>query len=303
MDGAVSPALRGRPIRSCERRSRPYASGMSDIEIASSRRGTGAPLVVIRQLDRAGWTPVIELLHGREVITVDLPGFGDSPPLPGGTTPTVQALAAAVASWLPSVGLARPAVVGNSLGGAVALELARNGAAGSVVALSPIGLWASLGAAYALGSLRMARMMAEALGQRTALVAGSPVGRTLAFWQLVARPWRLTPEAAEDALRDLARSPGFKATRRAARTYRLAGFTPAVPVTVAWGALDLLTPRHQARRAVRLLPGAQHVQLPRCGHSPMSDDPGRIADLALSAATGRGEGGTTPHSRPMGNIQ
>ncbi|GGQ58147.1 alpha/beta hydrolase family protein [Streptomyces flaveolus] len=259
---------------------------MSDLQLASSRRGTGAPLVVIRQLDREGWTPVIDLLaREREVVTVDLPGFGDSPPLPG-TRPTVQALATEVARWFPTAGLTRPPVVGNSLGGAVALELARAGAVSSAAALSPIGLWNGPGAAYALGSLRIARTMATALGDHTARVTRSPIGRTLTFWQLVARPWHMRAETADGAMRDLAGSPGFAATRRAARTYRLSGFTPSVPVTVAWGTRDLLTPVHQANRAARLLPTARHVRLRGCGHSPMSDDPDRIARLLLSTSTG-----------------
>jgi pimeloyl-ACP methyl ester carboxylesterase len=260
----------------------PYDQNMPEIQLASSRRGTGSPLVVIRQLDREGWAPVIDLLaQEREVVAVDLPGFGDSPPLPG-TRPTVQALATEVALWFSTVGLTRPPVVGNSLGGAVALELARTGAVASAVALSPIGLWTGPGAAYALGSLRFARTMVQTLGPRTARLTRSPLGRTLAFWQLAARPWQMTAEAADGALRNLVRSPGFEATRRAARTYRLTGFTPSVPVTVAWGTRDLLTPRHQAHRAAQLLPAARHVRLRGCGHSPMSDNPGRIAHLLTS---------------------
>ncbi|MEV5491671.1 alpha/beta fold hydrolase [Streptomyces bobili] len=258
---------------------------MSNIQLVSSRRGSGPVLVVIRQLDREGWAPVIDLLaREREVVAVDLPGFGDSPPLPDGATPTVDALAGEVARWFSTVGFTRPPVVGNSLGGAVALELARTGAVSNAVALSPIGLWSSPEAAYALGSLRVARMMAERLGGRTARVTGNPFGRTLAFWQLVARPRQMTAQAADGALRNLARSPGFEATRRAARSYRLRGFAPGVPVTVAWGTRDLLTPLHQARRAARLLPGARHLRLHGCGHSPMSDDPGRVAHLLLSAS-------------------
>ncbi|MFI1286523.1 alpha/beta fold hydrolase [Streptomyces sp. NPDC020858] len=259
---------------------------MSNIQLVSSRRGSGLALVVIRQLDREGWAPVIDLLaREREVVAVDLPGFGDSPPLPDGTTPTVHALAAEVARWFSTAGLTRPPVAGNSLGGAVALELARTGAVSNAVALSPIGLWTGPEAAYALGSLRVARMMAESLGGRTARVTGNPLGRTLAFWQLVARPWQMTPAAADGALRNLARSPGFEATRRAAHNYRLRGFAPGVPVTVAWGTRDLLTPLHQARRATRLLPGARHLRLPGCGHPPMSDNPGRVAHLLLSASS------------------
>ncbi|MFD9045054.1 alpha/beta fold hydrolase [Streptomyces bottropensis] len=186
-------------------------------------------------------------------------------------------MAGEVARWFSTVGLTRPPVVGNSLGGAVALELARTGAVSNAVALSPIGLWTSPEAAYVLGSLRLARMMAESLGERTARVTGHPLGRTLAFWQLVARPRQMTAQAADGALRNLARSPGFEATRRTAHHYRLRGFTPGVPVTVAWGTRDLLTPLHQARRTTRLLPRARHLRLHGCGYSPMSDDPARVA--------------------------
>ncbi|MEU9592156.1 alpha/beta fold hydrolase [Streptomyces sp. NPDC048219] len=262
---------------------------MSHLELASRRLGSGPPLLVVLQLDRDGWTPVLErLAREHEVVAVDVPGFGASPPLPEGTTPTVEALAAAVAGWLPGAGLARPPVAGNSLGGAVALELARGGAVGSAVALSPIGLWTRPEATYALGSLRVAHAMARACAGHPDRIAGHPVGRTVAFWQLAARPWRIPEAAAAGALRNLARSPGFEPTRRAAHAYRLRAFTPSVPVpvTVGWGTRDLMTPPHQALRAARLLPGARHVSLKGCGHSPMSDDPEQVARVVLDAING-----------------
>lgn len=267
----------------------PYDADMPDMTLASRRLGSGPPLVVVLQLDRDGWMPVLErLAHEREVVAVDLPGFGDSPPLPDGTTPTVEALAAAVAEWLPGAGLTRPPVAGNSLGAAVALELARSGAAGSAVALSPVGLWTRPEAAYALGSLRVAHAMARACAERPGRIADHSIGRTLAFWQLTARPWRIPAAAAAGALRNLARSPGFEPTRRAAGAYRLRAFTPEVPVpvTVAWGTRDLMTPPHQALRAARLLPGARHVALRGCGHSPMSDDPEQVTRAVLDATGG-----------------
>ncbi len=58
----------------------------------------------------------------RDVIAVDLPGFGESTPLNGSGPPTPAALAAAVAAALPDEPYH---VAGNSLGGWVALELAR----------------------------------------------------------------------------------------------------------------------------------------------------------------------------------
>lgn len=82
--------------------------------------------MVLRQLEKPLWDPIIERLVGeREVVAVDLPGMGASPPLRNAETPSVEALARAVAAGFRSEGLRRPHVTGNSLGGAVALELAR----------------------------------------------------------------------------------------------------------------------------------------------------------------------------------
>ena len=72
--------------------------------------------------DHHVWDPVVgHLTDQREVIAVDLPGFGESPPL-GNQVPTPRALAAAVAESLRALGIDRPHVPGNSLGGWVALS-------------------------------------------------------------------------------------------------------------------------------------------------------------------------------------
>jgi pimeloyl-ACP methyl ester carboxylesterase len=84
------------------------------------------------------WEPVIAALSDHfDVIAVDLPGFGGSPPLPGTVTPTPAALAAAIADALDTTGVRRPHVVGNSLGGWIALELAALRPLASLTLLSP----------------------------------------------------------------------------------------------------------------------------------------------------------------------
>ncbi|MGH3322118.1 MAG: alpha/beta fold hydrolase [Streptosporangiaceae bacterium] len=84
------------------------------------------------------------------------------------------------------------------------------------------------------------------------------------------------------ALQAFATSPGLPATLPRTRDYRFpADPQPKAPVTVAWGTRDLLLVPRQARRARALLPHANHVWLPGCGHVPMSDDPARTADLLL----------------------
>jgi pimeloyl-ACP methyl ester carboxylesterase len=95
--------------------------------LASNRTGAGSPMVLLHPLgsDRGVWDPVVPALaEDFDVLAVDLPGFGDSPPLPADVEPSPAALAQAVAGLLDELGIERPAVVGNSVGGWVALELA-----------------------------------------------------------------------------------------------------------------------------------------------------------------------------------
>ncbi len=77
----------------------------------------------------------------RDVIAIDLPGFGESDPLPGGTRHSALEMGRAVAAHLDSLGVERPHLVGNSLGAWTALEMAADGDAASVCCISPAGLW------------------------------------------------------------------------------------------------------------------------------------------------------------------
>src|SRR3954470_3794679 len=101
-------------------RERP-AGGARRLRLGYDRLGSGPPLVLLHSLgtDRCVWHPVLEpLARERDVIAVDLPGFGESDPLPAGKPPAPAVLAAAVASFVAGLGVAQPPhVAGNSLGG------------------------------------------------------------------------------------------------------------------------------------------------------------------------------------------
>ncbi len=77
----------------------------------------------------------------RDVVAVDLPGFGRSRPLADGVAATAANLGAALIGFCERIGLPRPQIAGNSLGAWVALEMAKEGAASSVCGISPAGLW------------------------------------------------------------------------------------------------------------------------------------------------------------------
>jgi pimeloyl-ACP methyl ester carboxylesterase len=255
--------------------------------LAFDRTGTGAPLVLLHALglSRASWDPVVPMLAEQfDVLAVDLPGFGESPSLPVGVEPSPGALAAAVAAFLDDLGVERPAVVGNSVGGWVALELAARRSVASLTLLSPAGLWPGRTPRYCRVSLRASRWLCRHAGGLLSRAVDHRWGRLLALGQTHGRPLRMSPARARETIRELGTAPGFDATF-AATVPRHAVAPPglAASVTVTFGSRDLLLPPWQARHVELLPPGTAVRTLPGCGHIPMSDDPA-VAALILSSA-------------------
>jgi pimeloyl-ACP methyl ester carboxylesterase len=257
------------------------------VPLSHHRAGAGEPLLLLHGIGSHWhvWTPILPLLEPqREVVAIDLPGFGDSPVLPAGEAPDPPALAGAVMAFLDELGWETPHVAGNSLGGWVALELAKRGRARSVCALSPAGWWNRRERAFATLSLRNARSSAQRLAPSIDRITSSPVLRRVALAQMAARPERMPPEDAARALRNLAESPGWDATLAAmGATHFMGADAVRGPVTIAWSEKDRLLLPRQARRARRALPRARHIPLVGCGHVPSWDDPAQVAAAILSS--------------------
>src|SRR5437763_386393 len=108
--------------------------------VAFERRGAGEPLLLVHGtgLSRQVWDPVVGTLsERRELLLVDLPGHGHSPPPAPQVEPTPIGYARALAALLDELQLEMVDVAGNSVGGWTALELAKLGRARAVVALAP----------------------------------------------------------------------------------------------------------------------------------------------------------------------
>src|SRR4051812_22024434 len=102
------------------------------------------PLVLIHGFSgTAGiWEPILPALREHHDVTaVTLLGHCGGEPFPAGVQPSLAAAAHGVERDMDAAGLERAHIVGNSLGGWLALELAHRGRALSVVALSPAGGW------------------------------------------------------------------------------------------------------------------------------------------------------------------
>ncbi len=254
------------------------------------RLGTGEPLVLIHGIGSRWqiWEPVFgRLASERDLVALDLPGFGASPPPPPGTPPGVFSLTRLVGEFLDEQRLGRPHVAGNSLGGWIALELAKQGRVRSATALSPAGFFSDGEARYGRISLSLSARSARLLAPRAEMVFASPLARKLAFAQLVSKPEKIPPADAADSVRALGGAQWFDETLKATTADRFRGGDRiTVPVTIAWGEHDRVLLRRQAARAADAIPSARSVTLHGCGHVPTYDDPEQVARVLLEGSHG-----------------
>lgn len=263
-------------------------SGPRTATVVYERLGGGEPMVLLHGIGHhlQVWDPVVGLLAAEhDVVAVDLPGFGLSPGLPGGIPYDLKGVVPVLGALFEALGLDRPHVVGNSLGGLIALELGHRKLVRSVTALSPAGFWTPGERLWAYAVLRTLRTGAERLPEPTvARLARTTAGRAALVGAIYARPGRRSPDALVAETRALREATGFEATLAAGRSLLYAHDVLDVPVTVAWGTRDRLLPRRQGVRAKKLIPGARLVRLPGCGHVPMNDDPALVARVALDTS-------------------
>jgi pimeloyl-ACP methyl ester carboxylesterase len=239
--------------------------------LAIDRAGTGPPLVLVHGLGsrRQIWSPVMaQLAVHHDVIAVDLPGFGESALGDASDVAQLTAVVGALADELcAELGVDAPHVAGNSLGGAIALELGRRGRAASVTAFSPGGFWHKPGRVWCQVALGGSRRLGAAIRPALPRLLASTAGRAALAGLVFGRPSRLRPAdllADIDALID---APGFTRVSKSLGGYRFNGDgSGAVPTTIAWGSRDLLltyalqhrrarcATRGTSRRASRLRP-------------------------------------------------
>jgi pimeloyl-ACP methyl ester carboxylesterase len=194
------------------------------------------------------------------------------------------ALATAVAGFLNDLEITRPHVAGNSLGGWVALELARLQPVASLTLLSPAGLWRSRTPMYCRASLRATRWLAEHATQLLCRLVHYRLGRLLVLGQTHGRPVQISVGQAHLAIHTLGASPGFEVTLRATadRCYR-GGPPLRAPVTIAFGSRDYILLPRQSRFLDQLPPDTRQGSLPMCGHVPMADNPPAVARLIVES--------------------
>jgi pimeloyl-ACP methyl ester carboxylesterase len=240
--------------------------------------GPGTLVVLHGLLDSSeGWRALSGQLSGT-VVAIDLPGFGLSDPAPIGS---MAGYAQDVADALAQLGIDRYALLGHSLGGAVAAALAER----SPAAVSALMLLAPAG----FGRIGLAEL-ASVPGVRDIVQAALPFALSsrlavaATFRTMIANGRAPEPEIVD---RILARAGLLRVgAREALRAIVESGRSPQAfhrrelayrgPVQVIWGERDRLVPpghRHGVRRA---LPQAQIDVWPAMGHHPLCERPGEL---------------------------
>lgn len=278
---------------------------METSRIAYERRGSGSPVLLLHGLGhrRQTWRPVMgRLAREHEVFALDLPGFGATPGPGPGEPYGIGSLIEAVRRFCAERGIERPHLVGNSLGGAVALELGARDAAASVTVFSPVG--------FATPPARFrARMLAAGAGLAAHVpggvkqaVAASPPARAAARLALRGNPDAPSARSVSFNVRELEPGSPFVRLFPQVAVYAFDADGVDCPVTIAWGDRDRLLHPGGAQRAFRRLPHARQVTLLGCGHIPMAEAPGAVAEqvrLTCRRAERRGGAGAGGRSRPQ----
>lgn len=254
--------------------------------LGHDRVGRGEPLLLLHGFGstRGDFASLVDdLAHDFDVLSVDLPGHGSSPMIAG--RPSVEALTDAISADLDAHGLDRVHVLGNSLGGRTAIELARRQRALSVVSISPCGLGAPLERAHQGALMITARMINQARRPWIDGLAGTPVGRTALLAGMRAMPWLASRDEALTVKGGFADQTGFFSTLWNAIMIDIPSGLDQIdcPVIVAQGAMDVIG-SGQTPRYTPLIPGSRFTLLPGGGHAPQSDTPQTIIDLVRQAA-------------------
>lgn len=256
----------------------------------SVRQGSGEPLLLIHPFTTSHdvWSEIVPTLAREfDVVAATLPGHWGGPHLRRRDT-SIEAFADGVEQLLDELGWDTCHVAGNSIGGWLALELARRGRARSVVAIAPAGAWTKFSRSQMEVGLKFAAMVplafvGHALGEAATKIGPlrGPVLKVVSH-----RPGRVSRARADNFVRAASNCSAFLpfmwADLRDGGVGDLAGVEESVPVRLVLCGRDrLIPPSRFGTPFVTWMPGCDVVTLPDVGHVPMFEAPELVTDTIL----------------------
>jgi pimeloyl-ACP methyl ester carboxylesterase len=266
----------------------PAASRTADSR-ASRTAGDGdlEPIVFVHGLG-GQWQNWLENIpraaQERRVIALDLPGFGLTPMPRDGIT--ISGYGRCVDAVCDKLGLGRVDMVGNSMGGFVAAEVAIQvperidqlvlvsaaGIASADVAKAPI---------MTIGRVMSAIATHTVVGDR--FLASHPKSRHGSLILVARHPSRLKADLAYEGFFKGAGKPGFLEALKASMNYDFRDRLPEIrqPTLIVWGENDSIIPVRDAHEFERLIPDSRKVVMKETGHVPMAERPDTFNDVML----------------------
>jgi pimeloyl-ACP methyl ester carboxylesterase len=271
---------------------RPLRVDVAGRSVTGAEAGSGPPLVLLHGLGGTWeyWAPAMALLAGSaRCIALDLPGFGHSDDLPGAFTldGAVERLAAALAA----LDVPAAPVCGHSLGGPLAVRLARNHPASTsrLVLVGPSGLEeAPSWQRRALALVPVYELLRRApVPWEHWLLRVGPLRRA-ALGALVHDPSTVSAAMARTLVDGGREARELKGAIDASFATGLDAEARLVDVPIAaiWGERDRMVPVADAQILLRAVPSATLHLLPACGHLPMVEHPQAFASLLADLALG-----------------
>lgn len=255
---------------------------------SSSVSSNALPIVLVHGLGGTQyvWEPVVDALqaHG-EVITIDLPGFGESP---SAAEWTLTDAARAITSTLTGHGIERFVLAGHSLGGGVSIRLAATEAdrVAALALIAPAGF-----AGTSDGEVPSAALALHAAWRIAVRFGSAPLLRSTRIRRRVFAPLVHDPtviDASEAAT--LAHGASLGRSTIAARAEILAvNLTDelaklSMPVELVWGREDRVVSFNYAERVAQRIPMVRTSWLSSVGHMPMWEDPTAVIEAIAAAA-------------------
>ena len=264
-------------------------SGMpSGIPLWSMRFGSGATLVFLHGMGSShhAWQLITpQLAREFNVILLDLPGHGEMS-LHSDDLMDPKSLSERVHQTLAMMGIEKYHLVGNSLGGWIALELAAAHPESvlSVTALAPAGLWL-VPETRRIWQAAHARRLARVLHPVAPAIARFHWAKKMGF-ALVSPRWEELPlQICIDATRAMGKATGYFPAWDALLGKRFESQVPtAIPVTVIFGDSDNTLPAAFSQERSLAPAHADWVTLKQGGHAPMWDHPDEVVQLIRKTA-------------------
>jgi pimeloyl-ACP methyl ester carboxylesterase len=264
-----------------------HRTRIDDREVRYVDAGEGPALVFVHGLG-ASWQSwlenIPEFARDHRVVAMDLPGFGCS------EMPEEEISIERYAKWtfrlLDALGIESAAVVGNSMGGFIAAEMAIRAPerVQRLAVISAAVFWQTYRRAQPL--VQIARLsdaiVARGLARATDDVATRP---RLRSWALATAGFRyphlISKELAHEMVRSARRTDGFLPALEALADFPLEEELPKIscPALIVWGAHDTLVPVKDAKRMEELIPDSRRVVFERTGHVAMLERPERFNRL------------------------